>query len=164
MISAQLIWILFFKVATFEGWMEVMADAVDCREVDQQPAYEARFVVRTKRRSGLSLIYFWYLPPQQVQLLLLCHLHRLWVLLHAEPLHWCHHWQLQCFEEEVWRWCSGNVPHRISEELLHCNEEIRQEEAPKSCQKTNQWAPCSFLWHLFVKEVRTCTLVKTVYP
>jgi hypothetical protein len=29
-------------VATFEGWMEVMADAVDCREVDQQPSYEAR--------------------------------------------------------------------------------------------------------------------------
>ncbi len=27
--------------ATFEGWMEVMADAVDAREVDQQPEWEA---------------------------------------------------------------------------------------------------------------------------
>jgi hypothetical protein len=27
--------------ATFEGWMEVMADAVDAREVDQQPEREA---------------------------------------------------------------------------------------------------------------------------
>ena len=27
--------------ATFEGWMEVMADAVDAREVDQQPDWEA---------------------------------------------------------------------------------------------------------------------------
>ena len=34
---------LYNKVATFEGWMEVMADAVDCREVDQQPSYEARY-------------------------------------------------------------------------------------------------------------------------
>ena len=31
---------LIFK-ATFEGWMEVMADAVDAREVDQQPDWEA---------------------------------------------------------------------------------------------------------------------------
>ncbi len=28
-------------MATFEGWMEVMADAVDAREVDQQPDWEA---------------------------------------------------------------------------------------------------------------------------
>lgn len=27
--------------ATFEGWMEIMADAVDVRGVDLQPAYEA---------------------------------------------------------------------------------------------------------------------------
>ena len=27
--------------ATFEGWMEVMADAVDAREVDLQPDWEA---------------------------------------------------------------------------------------------------------------------------
>ena len=27
--------------ATFEGWMEVMADAVDAREVDEQPDWEA---------------------------------------------------------------------------------------------------------------------------
>ena len=32
------IWIL---QATFEGWMEIMADAVDATEVDQQPEYEA---------------------------------------------------------------------------------------------------------------------------
>ena len=35
-------YLALFQVATFEGWMEVMADAVDCREVDQQPSYEAR--------------------------------------------------------------------------------------------------------------------------
>ena len=29
------------RQATFEGWMEVMADAVDAREVDQQPDWEA---------------------------------------------------------------------------------------------------------------------------
>ncbi len=28
-------------MATFEGWMEVMADAVDAREVDEQPDWEA---------------------------------------------------------------------------------------------------------------------------
>ena len=27
--------------ATFEGWMEIMADAVDAREVDLQPEWEA---------------------------------------------------------------------------------------------------------------------------
>ena len=27
--------------ATFEGWMEIMADAVDATEVDRQPEYEA---------------------------------------------------------------------------------------------------------------------------
>ena len=27
--------------ATFEGWMEIMADAVDAREVDENPSYEA---------------------------------------------------------------------------------------------------------------------------
>jgi hypothetical protein len=27
--------------ATFEGWMEIMADAVDVRGVDLQPSYEA---------------------------------------------------------------------------------------------------------------------------
>lgn len=32
--------ILYFQ-ATFEGWMEVMADAVDARGVDLQPEYEA---------------------------------------------------------------------------------------------------------------------------
>lgn len=30
-----------FLQATFEGWMEVMADAVDARGVDLQPEYEA---------------------------------------------------------------------------------------------------------------------------
>ncbi|KAL8589096.1 hypothetical protein ACOMHN_017259 [Nucella lapillus] len=30
-----------FQVATFEGWMEVMKDAVDVTEVDQQPEFEA---------------------------------------------------------------------------------------------------------------------------
>ena len=32
---------ILFSVATFEGWMEVMADAVDCREIDENPDYEA---------------------------------------------------------------------------------------------------------------------------
>ncbi|KAI5708839.1 hypothetical protein M8J76_004141 [Diaphorina citri] len=34
-------YLALFQVATFEGWMEVMADAVDARGVDQQPQYEA---------------------------------------------------------------------------------------------------------------------------
>ena len=34
-------YLALFQVATFEGWMEVMADAVDAREVDQQPDWEA---------------------------------------------------------------------------------------------------------------------------
>ena len=34
-------YLALFQVATFEGWMEVMADAVDCREVNEQPQYEA---------------------------------------------------------------------------------------------------------------------------
>ncbi|CAB4058904.1 DSC1 [Lepeophtheirus salmonis] len=34
-------YLALFQVATFEGWMEVMADAVDIREVDQQPSWEA---------------------------------------------------------------------------------------------------------------------------
>ncbi|KAA0199082.1 hypothetical protein HAZT_HAZT003391 [Hyalella azteca] len=34
-------YLALFQVATFEGWMEVMADAVDCRGIDLQPAREA---------------------------------------------------------------------------------------------------------------------------
>ncbi|XP_050422865.1 LOW QUALITY PROTEIN: sodium channel protein 60E-like [Adelges cooleyi] len=34
-------YLALFQVATFEGWMEVMADAVDARGVDLQPEYEA---------------------------------------------------------------------------------------------------------------------------
>ncbi|XP_054277860.1 sodium channel protein 60E-like [Macrosteles quadrilineatus] len=34
-------YLALFQVATFEGWMEVMADAVDARGVDEQPEYEA---------------------------------------------------------------------------------------------------------------------------
>ncbi|RZF45624.1 hypothetical protein LSTR_LSTR010575, partial [Laodelphax striatellus] len=34
-------YLALFQVATFEGWMEVMADAVDARGVDLQPQYEA---------------------------------------------------------------------------------------------------------------------------
>lgn len=34
-------YLALFQVATFEGWMEVMADAVDCREIDENPDYEA---------------------------------------------------------------------------------------------------------------------------
>ncbi|KAM3963342.1 LOW QUALITY PROTEIN: voltage-dependent cation channel SC1 [Aphomia sociella] len=34
-------YLALFQVATFEGWMEVMADAVDARGVDLQPAREA---------------------------------------------------------------------------------------------------------------------------
>merc|ERR550532_1504249 len=34
-------YLALFQVATFEGWMEIMADAVDATEVDQQPQYEA---------------------------------------------------------------------------------------------------------------------------
>ncbi|XP_071550553.1 sodium channel protein 1 brain-like isoform X3 [Panulirus ornatus] len=34
-------YLALFQVATFEGWMEVMADAVDCRGVDKQPDREA---------------------------------------------------------------------------------------------------------------------------
>src|SRR5579859_4285451 len=31
---------------------------------------------------------------------LLCLLHHLWLLLHAQPVHWSHHRQLQCTEEK----------------------------------------------------------------
>lgn len=34
-------YLALFQVATFEGWMEVMADAVDCRGVHLQPEREA---------------------------------------------------------------------------------------------------------------------------
>lgn len=34
-------YLALFQVATFEGWMEVMADAVDARGVDLQPARES---------------------------------------------------------------------------------------------------------------------------
>ena len=34
-------YLALFQVATFEGWMEVMEDAVDARGVDLQPAREA---------------------------------------------------------------------------------------------------------------------------
>lgn len=34
-------YLALFQVATFEGWMEVMADAVDARGVDLQPSREA---------------------------------------------------------------------------------------------------------------------------
>ncbi|RXG56981.1 Sodium channel protein 60E, partial [Armadillidium vulgare] len=34
-------YLALFQVATFEGWMEVMNDAVDCRGIDLQPAREA---------------------------------------------------------------------------------------------------------------------------
>jgi len=34
-------YLALFQVATFEGWMEIMADAVDARAVDLQPQYEA---------------------------------------------------------------------------------------------------------------------------
>ncbi|KAK8733907.1 hypothetical protein OTU49_006240, partial [Cherax quadricarinatus] len=34
-------YLALFQVATFEGWMEVMADAVDCRGIDKQPDREA---------------------------------------------------------------------------------------------------------------------------
>ncbi|XP_075215259.1 na channel protein 60E [Lycorma delicatula] len=34
-------YLALFQVATFEGWMEVMEDAVDARGVDQQPQFEA---------------------------------------------------------------------------------------------------------------------------
>ncbi|VEN44834.1 unnamed protein product, partial [Callosobruchus maculatus] len=34
-------YLALFQVATFEGWMEVMADAVDARGVDLQPQREA---------------------------------------------------------------------------------------------------------------------------
>ncbi|XP_066950871.1 sodium channel protein 1 brain-like isoform X1 [Macrobrachium rosenbergii] len=33
-------YLALFQVATFEGWMEVMEDAVDCRGIDLQPARE----------------------------------------------------------------------------------------------------------------------------
>lgn len=34
-------YLALLQVATFEGWMEVMADAVDCTGVDLQPQREA---------------------------------------------------------------------------------------------------------------------------
>ncbi|XP_069138424.1 sodium channel protein 1 brain-like isoform X2 [Argopecten irradians] len=34
-------YLALFQVATFEGWMEVMIDAVDATDVDEQPRYEA---------------------------------------------------------------------------------------------------------------------------
>ncbi|XP_076054052.1 sodium channel protein 1 brain-like isoform X2 [Oratosquilla oratoria] len=34
-------YLALFQVATFEGWMEVMEDAVDCRGIDKQPSREA---------------------------------------------------------------------------------------------------------------------------
>lgn len=36
--------IALFQVATFEGWMEIMRDAVDAREVGQQPESQHRFI------------------------------------------------------------------------------------------------------------------------
>ncbi|XP_021360506.1 sodium channel protein 1 brain-like isoform X2 [Mizuhopecten yessoensis] len=34
-------YLALFQVATFEGWMEVMGDAIDATEVDEQPIFEA---------------------------------------------------------------------------------------------------------------------------
>ena len=34
-------YLALFQVATFEGWMEIMADAVDSRGIDLQPSREA---------------------------------------------------------------------------------------------------------------------------
>lgn len=39
--SCSIYYLKFFLQATFEGWMEVMADAVDARGVDLQPQREA---------------------------------------------------------------------------------------------------------------------------
>lgn len=36
--------IALFQVATFEGWMEIMRDAVDSREIDEQPESQHSFV------------------------------------------------------------------------------------------------------------------------
>ena len=37
----RIFYIIKIFQATFEGWMEIMADAVDATEVDHQPEYEA---------------------------------------------------------------------------------------------------------------------------
>jgi hypothetical protein len=41
MFSFDDFFLFLLSVATFEGWMEVMADATDCREIDENPDYEA---------------------------------------------------------------------------------------------------------------------------
>ena len=36
-------YLALLQIATFEGWIELMADAIDAREVDLQPSDEAQF-------------------------------------------------------------------------------------------------------------------------
>ena len=75
---------------------------------------------------------------QQVQLLLFRDLHRVRVFLHLEPVHRCHHRQLQRAQEEVRGRRARNVPNGVAEELLHRHEEVGKEETAESREETDQ--------------------------
>ena len=117
-----------FQVATFKGWMQIMKDATDSRDVRflfrNWPDDVTFFSFSAGGRAAQE-------RSQHLHVSLLCLLHHLWLLLHSQPLHRSHHRQFQRAEEEGRR-LFGNVHDGRPEEILQRHEEDGLEEAAES--------------------------------
>jgi hypothetical protein len=126
--------LIFDLKATFEGWMEVMADAVDARGVDLQPQREANlyayiyFVIFIVCGSFFTLNLFIGVIIDNFNM-----------LKKKVRRGSCRDVSRLCVSVRGRR--PRDVPHRKPEALLHGDEEARQEEAPEGDQASDEPIP-----------------------
>ena len=138
-----------------------MADAVDAREVDQQPDWEASlynyfyFIIFIVCGSFFTLNLFIGVIIDNFNALkkkvaisrfINCQLYNLYFYGFLSPFFNTH-------LISVWRRCAGNVFDRVTKELLHRNEEAWNQKATKSHTKAQKWGSCTVLRHITLEKV-----------
>ena len=125
-----------FQVATFKGWMPIMYSATDSREVSTHSTHwPIQFVCITSRSlfkkkstalchgpRGITIFCLAFADrrtahprDQHLHVLVLRFLHHLWVFLHPQLIHRCHHRQLQrTKEKDKCQFWDNFQPHLLS--------------------------------------------------
>lgn len=94
-------YLCLFQVATFKGWIEIMNDAIDSREV-RCPDNFFKNVLRASRKNTGKEIFFFFIyfsarrsthtRNKYLHVFVFCVFHHIRLFLHSKFVHWCHHW------------------------------------------------------------------------
>lgn len=82
-------YLCLFQVATFKGWIQIMNDAIDSREVTTSIVHCTSFLTITL--FSVTAQQTANQGNKHLHVPLFCILHYFWIILHSEPVHRSNH-------------------------------------------------------------------------